>query len=195
MSYLLRNNAPIWQEMADFGLLHTAGFTAANVARNVGNMAENFPGSTVEDCLICYPSLDRFAPIWRLPVTLFSVWAENGLGCIAGLVFSRNLYDSDPIITPNKGRKSCLRHPTSSQQLRCFPSPLALRTMLNALLLAQALLVLAQKLLLAATVQKLHSLAASSGHLPTTSETTCRKAIEMIETAAAGQTCERRFCF
>lgn len=195
MGYLLRNTSPIWQEMADFGMPQTASFSPANVACNAHDTAANFPGSPADDCLICYPSLDRFVPNWRLPVAPFAFLAKNGWDITAGLVFLCEFAESRRIITPNKGRKSCLRHPTSSQQLRCFPSQLASKMTANAQSLAQASAALLAKLSATTTVSKARLLAASLAHCPTTSKSICLKATEIIEIAAAGQPCARRFCF
>jgi len=195
MGQFLRKHMSIRQDMADFARQITARFSAAREACDADGAAEGQPISSVVDCLNCYPSLDRFASHWRLPVAPFCTVAKNGLRVLAGLAFPLGLAESACIITPNKGRKSCLRHPGSSLQLQCFPSPLASRTTQSGHSLALALAVLLAKLSATTTALKAHLLAASSAHLQTTSKVAFLNTTKTIETAAAGQPCARRFCF
>lgn len=195
MGQLLRNNMSIRQDMADFALLITARFSAAHNACHADGAAAGLPFSSAVDCLHCYPSPDRFASSWRLPVAPFCAVAKNGWRVFAGLAFSLGLADSAGIITPKKGRNSCLSHLTSSLQLQCFPSLLASRTMQSAHSLALALAVLLAKLSATTTALKAHLLAASSAHLQTTSKVAFLNTTKTIETAAADQPCARRFCF
>ena len=173
MGQLLRNNMSIRQDMADFALLITARFSAAHNACHADGAAAGLPFSSAVDCLHCYPSPDRFASSWRLPVAPFCAVAKNGWRVFAGLAFSLG----------------------SSLQLQCFPSPLASRTMQSAHSLALALAVLLAKLSATTTALKAHLLAASSAHLQTTTKVAFLNTTKTIETAAADQTCARRFCF
>ncbi len=196
MSQLLRNIMPLWQEMADFSRSRQRRFAATILACNADLTTPDMISLTSVESLNCYPSPDRCVRNAQMPVTPF--WQKAGNGCleIARLAFVGKLSDSSWIITPNKGRKSCLRLLGSSQQPQCLASPLASTMTQSAHWLALASAALQAKLLATTTVLKARLLAALSGRLPTTSKVnTLFYTIKTTETAAAGHPCVRRFCF
>ena len=195
MSQLSRNINLFGQDFADFEQRIRVAFCAAKQKCNLNSDVHGVPRHGLNDSFYCYPSPDRFVRYSRTPVAFSRLVAGHCLREPWGLAFHSDFAGSVRTITPNKGRKSCLKLLISSLQQLCFPSLLASKTMLSVRLLARASAASLAKQSAITTAPKAHLLAASSAHLPTTSNTTCRKAIEIIETAAAGQPCARRFCF
>jgi len=124
-------------------------------------------------CLYSYPSPDRCRPFGFVPVIPFLRAAEccvKVMCCVALTVKSINLTRSNQT---NGGIFSCLKHLTSSQQLRSLASRLV-----------------------SITTQSARLRAALSAHLPTTSKVTrLIYSMKINKTAAAGHPCVRRFCF
>lgn len=195
MGHLLRNIMTFRREMADFVQANSSHFRIDLRGANIKNEAAGNSQWPLDDCLTCYPFLGRFAHDVCLPAAFSFGMAKFCCRGSERLAFGRNFADSCVVTTPIKGRKSCLKHPTSSQQLRCFLSQLASKMTANAQSLAQASAALLAKQSATTTVSKAPLLAASLAHCLTTSKSICRKATEIIETAAAGQPCVRRFCF
>lgn len=192
MGYLSPISCAFWREVADSLCRISERFRMTVALCNADNTVEKPIGLSADDCLNCYPSPDRFVSKRRLPVTPFSILAKNCYRVSVGLAFSLVFTDSRQIITPIKGYKSCLRHPTSSQQLRFSVSQLVWNQTASARLLAQALAALLAKHLATTTALKAHLLAASLVHFPTTSKVT--RHLLTTEFAATGHPCVRRFC-
>lgn len=196
MGYLLRNNMSFRQEMADFAQpLHVAFHAVTNTCQSQLTAASK-PSSRADDSLNCYPSPDRFAHLWRLPVTPFLVSAKNGIRAFVCVAFSNDIIDSGIIGKHNKGFVQCLNHLLSLRLPRSLAFRLALKPTASAHLSALASAALLAKRLATTTVCKARLLADLSAHFPTTSKVTrLNYSTKINETAAAGQSCVRRFCF
>lgn len=196
MGHLLRSIMAFKREMADFSRPATARFYDPRALCQSANAAGRVNVLPVVNSPNYYPSPDRYVPFGSISVTPFSGMAKNRGADFVRLVFLHELADSVGIITPNKGRKSCLRLPTSSQQPHFLASQLASTTTPSARLLARASVALLAKLSLKAVVLRAHLLAALSAHLPTTCKVThLTHSTKITEIAAAGHPCARRFCF
>lgn len=194
MSHLSRNIMGFGQKLADFGPSLNPRFHDLCAVCQTEIAAGGSSILSVVNSPNYYPSPDRYVPIWRISVDPFCASAKNSAGRADYVAFSARIAESGPIAIYNKGTEPCLRHPTSSQQQRCSALQLASTTMQSVRLLAQASAALLAKLSAMTIVSKVRLLAALSGHLLTTSKVAFENTTKIIETAAAGQPCVRRFC-
>ena len=194
MSHLSRNIMGFGQKLADFRLALNLRFHDLRAICKADFAAGGVSILSVADSPNYYPSPDRYVPVWRVSVDPFCVSAKNGAKRADCVAFSVQIADSTPIAIYNKGTEPCLRHPTFSQRQRCSASQLASTTTQSGRLLALASAALLAKLLATTTALKAHLLAALSEHLQTTSKVAFENTTKIIENAAAGQSCVRRFC-
>lgn len=183
------------REIADFDLSRTGRFCDLRDLCHADITAGEARLMSAVNSLYHDPSPDRYVPFRAVSVTTSAGMAKNRKADFVRLAFWRDLAESVRIITPNKGRTSCLRHPISSQQPHSLASRLVLPMTASARLLVLALVVLLATQLATITAFKAHLLAALSAHLPTTCKVTRQKiSTKITEIAAAGHTCARRFC-
>lgn len=196
MRELLRSMSAFWQEPAQIW-----GGTFGRVGGPIVLCNDQYadPQTTPSGfakCLNCYPSLVRYDPSGIVPDIPFGVLAENGLTPQVVLDSMKQgvKYGVTQHITG--GISQCLKHLTFLHPLHSLALQLVSKMTQNARLLALALAVLLAKRLATTTVLKARLLAVLSVHLPTISKVThLNYSIKRNETAAAGQTCVRRFCF
>ncbi len=194
MSHLSRNIMGFGQKLADLGPSLNLRFHDLCAMCKAEFAAGGSSILPVVNSPNYYSSPDRYVPLRPISVAPFYVSAKNGAGGADYVAFSARIAESGPIAIYNKGTEPCLRHLTSSQRQRCSASQLASTTMQSARLLALASAALLAKPLATTTALKAHLLAALSGHLLTTSKVAFENTTKIIETAAAGQPCVRRFC-
>lgn len=196
MRELLRSMSAFWQEPAQIwgGQIGRVGGPVMLCNAALADL-QTTPSWSAKR-LNCYPSLVRYDPSWIVLDIPFSTLPENSLTQQVAVdsIYQGVNYGATQQITG--GISQCLKHLTFLQPLHSSALQLVSIMTQSARLLALALAVLLAKLSATTTVLKARLLAALSVHLPTTSKVThLNYSIKRNETAAAGQTCVRRFCF
>ena len=195
MSHLSRNIVAVQRDFAQ------TGQTCAQPLDDLCELCqgESAAGDTIRHAVVdspdYYPSPDRYVPSRRVSVSPFCLWAETSARASVFVAFCTQITDAGAIGYYIKGLDPCLNHRHLSRLPHFSGFRPAFKTMQSVHWLVQALAVWLATRLVTTIALKAHLRAGLSAHLQTTSKAALQNTTKIIETAAAGQPCARRFCF